>query len=240
MTNNFETTEVLVKRAEIQNEGPIVTVTNKASGGSIGTAPVTVDVAGVIEVNQTTASQILTMASPTVTTIDHRNTVINVGSASFVMYGKTIEPNGSQDFLWNSSYGTPAWVAFGSTGTSSSVAGAITSTSATAGIGYAAGAGGAVTQATSRTTTVVLDKVAGAITLFSAAGSSTPFSFTVTNSTVAATDTIIAVQKSGTDAYAISVTAVAAGSFKLTVTDLTGTTTETPVINFAVLKSVAA
>lgn len=116
--------------------------------------------------------------------------------------------------------------------------GAITTSGATAGSGYATGAGGAVTQGTSRTTTVTLSKPCGAITLFSAAGSATPFTFQVTNTLVAATDTIIASQKSGTDAYAVNVTTVAAGSFKITVTDLTGTTTEAPVINFSILKAV--
>jgi hypothetical protein len=110
----------------------------------------------------------------------------------------------------------------------------------TGGIGYGTGVGGTVSQASSRTTTVVLNKLTGAITLVSAAGSATPFTFTVTNSTVAATDTVVASQKSGTDAYAVDVSAVAAGSFKLTITDLTGTTTETPVFNFAVIKAVAA
>lgn len=118
--------------------------------------------------------------------------------------------------------------------------GAITSSSATGGIGYATGAGGAVTQITSRTTGVTLNKVTGAITLVSAAGSATPASFTVTNSAVAATDTIIVNQKSGTDLYEIFVTAVAAGSFRITSFTTGGTTTETPVFNFSVIKGVAA
>lgn len=112
---------------------------------------------------------------------------------------------------------------------------------ATAGLGYGTGAGGAVTQATSRTTGVTLNKVTGSITLVSAAGSATPFSFTVTNSTVAATDTVIVSQKSGTDKYTtIAVTAVAAGSFQLTLANASGTTTEQPVFNFCVIKGVAA
>lgn len=114
------------------------------------------------------------------------------------------------------------------------------SNNATAGNGYSTGAGGTVTQGTSRTTGVTLNKVCGAITLVSAAGSATPFTFTVTNSAVAATDTVIVSQKSGTDAYSAVVSAVAAGSFKITVTDLTGTTTEQPVFNFAVTKAVSA
>jgi len=125
------------------------------------------------------------------------------------------------------------------TGTSLAVTGAVTS-SGTAGVGYATGAGGTVTQATSRTTGVTLNKTAGAITLFSAAGTTTATSFTVTNSTVAATDVIILNQKSGTDLYDLMVTAVAAGSFRITFRTTSGTTTETPVFNFAVIKAVAA
>ena len=108
------------------------------------------------------------------------------------------------------------------------------------GLGYTTGSGGTVTQGTSRTTGVTLNKTNGAITLFSAAGSTTFQSFTVTNSTVAATDVIHVVQKSGTDKYAIWVTAVAAGSFQITFATLSGTTTEQPVFNFAVLKAVTA
>ena len=125
------------------------------------------------------------------------------------------------------------------TGTSLAATGAVTS-SGTAGVGYATGAGGAVTQITSRTTGVTLDKISGAITMFSAAGSITPASFTVTNTTVAATDVVILSQKSGTDLYALLVTAVSAGSFKITFFTTGGTTTETPVFNFAVIKAVAA
>ena len=125
------------------------------------------------------------------------------------------------------------------TGTSLAVTAAVTS-SGTAGVGYATGAGGTVTQGTSRTTGVTLDKTTGAITLFSAAGSATAATFTVTNSTVAATDVIILNQKSGTDLYDLMVTAVAAGSFNITFRTTGGTTTEQPVFNFAVIKGVAA
>ena len=125
------------------------------------------------------------------------------------------------------------------TGTSLAVTGAVTS-SGTAGVGYATGAGGAVTQITSRTTGVTLNKTTGAITMFSAAGTTTAATFVVTNSTVAATDVIILNQKSGTDLYDLMVTAVAAGSFNLTFRTTGGTTTETPVFNFAVIKAVAA
>jgi hypothetical protein len=126
------------------------------------------------------------------------------------------------------------------TGTSLTTTGLIKSSSSSAGIGYATGAGSAVTQGTSRTTGVTINAIAGAITLVSAAGSTSYQSFTVTNSSVAATDVIIVNQKSGTDLYEVFVTAVAAGSFKITFATTSGTTTEQPVFNFAIIKSVAA
>lgn len=108
------------------------------------------------------------------------------------------------------------------------------------GLGYTTGSGGAVTQTTSRTQGVTLDKTNGAITLVSAAGTTTWQSFTVTNNTVAATDVVKVCQKSGTDLYMIHVTAVAAGSFRITFATTGGTTTEQPVFNFAVIKASAS
>jgi len=108
------------------------------------------------------------------------------------------------------------------------------------GLGYGTGSGGTVTQATSRTTGVTLNKTNGAITLVSAAGLATFQSFTVTNSTVAATDVVHVTQKSGTDLYQIFVTATAAGSFRITFATTGGTTIEQPVFNFAVIKGVTA
>lgn len=125
------------------------------------------------------------------------------------------------------------------TGTSLTATGVIASTG-TAGVGYATGAGGAVVQVTNRTTGVTLNKTTGSITLFSAAGTTAATTFTVTNSTVVATDVIILNQKSGTDLYDLMVTAVAAGSFNITFRTTGGSTTETPVFNFAVIKGVVA
>lgn len=116
----------------------------------------------------------------------------------------------------------------------------LTVTADTAGLGYGTGTGGAVTQATSRTTGVTLNKTNGSITLVSAAGTATWQSFTVTNSTVAATDVVVLSQKSGTDLYMLEVTAVAAGSFRISFATTGGTTTEQPVFNFAVIKAVTS
>jgi hypothetical protein len=107
-------------------------------------------------------------------------------------------------------------------------------------LGYAAGAGGAVTQLTSRSTSVTLNKITGAITLFAAAGTTAYTTFTVSNSTVAATDTVVVSVKSGTNVYLAYVTAVAAGSFNITFNTTGGTASDSPVFNFAVIKAAAS
>lgn len=107
------------------------------------------------------------------------------------------------------------------------------------GLGY--GSGSAVTQGTSRTTGVTINSYAGAVTLFAAAGSATAASFTVTNSKVRATDTIVlSVKSSTTNLYEVFVTAVGAGSFQITFFTTGGTTSDSPVINFAVVRSAAS
>lgn len=103
----------------------------------------------------------------------------------------------------------------------------------------ATSAGGSVTQTTSRTTSVTLNAICGDITLVSAAGSSSWNSFTVNNSTVAVNDKIIVNVKTGTDIYLAFVTLISAGSFRVTFSDLTGTTVEQPVITFQVIKFTA-
>jgi hypothetical protein len=132
--------------------------------------------------------------------------------------------------------GTPAAGTF----TSVTASGAITSSSPSAKVGYATGAGCAVTQTTSRTTGVTCTGASGAITLFSAAGSATPASFTVTDTSIAATDSVKVTQQTGTDLYELFVTATGSGSFKVTFFTTGGTTTEQPVFNFAVLKGSAS
>ena len=114
--------------------------------------------------------------------------------------------------------------------------GALLCAAAAGGVGYTTGSGGTVTQVTSRTTGVTLNTVTGAITLVSAAGSTTPTTFTVTNSSVQATDVIKLSQKSGANLYNLLVTAVAAGSFNITQFTTGGTTVEAPVINFAIMR----
>jgi uncharacterized protein with PQ loop repeat len=142
----------------------------------------------------------------------------------------TSDNTGALNILTGSGAGTVA-LSIDSSQNVTAVAGAI---------GYGTGAGGSVTQLTSRTTGVTLNKPTGAITMFTAAGSATAATFTVTNSYVAATDTISVNQKSGTNLYNFIVTAVAAGSFNITFYTTGGTASDAPVINFNVIKGVTA
>ena len=162
--------------------------------------------------------------------------------ANTTFNGPVRSQNGFQTVSINSTTGavtTTSTLGPDTSVTSLTATGAITSTG-TGGIGYATGAGGAVTQGTSRTTGVTLNKRCGAITMFTAAGSATAASFTVTNSTIGANDVIILNQASGTNLYVLLVTAVAAGSFTVTFYTTGGTTSDAPVINFAVIDGVAA
>jgi hypothetical protein len=123
-------------------------------------------------------------------------------------------------------------------------AGGLKSSSPDAGVGYATGAGGTVTQATDKSTGVTLNKATGQITMNNAAlAAGAEVSFTLTNSVIAATDIIVVNIASGgtAGAYGLSVTAVANGSCQITVTNLSGgSLSEALVLNFAVIKGVAA
>lgn len=133
-------------------------------------------------------------------------------------------------------------VALSGAATSSS---SIKSSSASAGIGYATGSGCAVVQITSRATGVTCTGVSGAITTDTtslAAGAEAEF--TVTDTSVAVGDAVIVSLRSGATASTsiALVSAVAAGSFKITLTNLNASTADTgaAIINFAVIKAVSA
>jgi hypothetical protein len=109
-------------------------------------------------------------------------------------------------------------------------------------IGYSAAAQGTVTQATSKSTAVTLNKSAGQITMNNAAlAGNTAVSFTLNNSLISANDTIIVCISSVTTgstagAYTTYVSNMAAGSASLTLRNLSGTSySEAVVINFSVI-----
>ena len=106
-------------------------------------------------------------------------------------------------------------------------------------IGYAAGAQGSVTQATSKSTGVTLNKSAGQITMNNAQlNAGAAVTFTLTNSVISAKDAIIVnVSGGGTAAaYTTYISSMTAGSADVTLRNLSaGNLSEAVVINFAVI-----
>ena len=104
--------------------------------------------------------------------------------------------------------------------------------------------GGTVTQATNKSTGVTLNTESGQITMNDAAlAAAAEVSFTVTNSKVAATDVVVACHGSaGTaGAYIVSANGIAAGSFKITVSNVSGgSLSEAIVINYVALKGASS
>jgi hypothetical protein len=121
-----------------------------------------------------------------------------------------------------------------------SATGSILSSSPTMGVGYKTGAGGAVTQITSKATGVTLNTATGQITMNNANLTTvTAVHFTLTNSAIGANDTVVVNHSSaGTDgAYLVGVSKVAAGSADINVFNATaGTLGEAIVLSFAVVK----
>lgn len=111
---------------------------------------------------------------------------------------------------------------------------------ATEELGYASAAQGTVTQATSKSTGVTLNKSAGVITMNNAAlGATTSVNFTLTNSAISANDTVIlTLSNSGATAgsYTAIVSALTTGSATITVRNITGgSLSEAIVLNFCVI-----
>ena len=109
--------------------------------------------------------------------------------------------------------------------------------------GYATGAGGTVTQATSKATGVTLSKSTGQITLAGdALAASTTVSFTLTNTVIEAGDILIMNHISAGTAGSYLLNAQsAAGSASINVRNISlGSLSEAIVIAFAVIKAVTA
>jgi hypothetical protein len=114
-------------------------------------------------------------------------------------------------------------------------------TSSGGGLGYSTGAGGTVTQLTSRTTGVTLNELCGNITMFSAAQAANAIiTFTLTNSFIEATDYLLVQHISATNGGAwVFSTVCAAGSATITITNSSNAsiTSATP-LRFFLLKAV--
>jgi hypothetical protein len=110
-------------------------------------------------------------------------------------------------------------------------------------VGHTAG-GAAVTQTGNKSGAVTINAPCGRITIASGAlAAGAEASFVVTNNQVAATDVVIVNHASGgtAGAYMVGVGAVGAGSFRVVLSNLsTGSLNEALVLNFAVIRAVAA
>lgn len=114
-------------------------------------------------------------------------------------------------------------------------------TSPTVGVGYTTGAGGTVTQLTSKSTGVTLNTTTGQVVMNGAAlAGATSVTFTLTNSSIGAYDVPVVAIASGATAndYLVSVGAVAAGSCAIALYNSTASTSrsDTVVLNFAIIK----
>ena len=117
--------------------------------------------------------------------------------------------------------------------------------SGTGGIGYATGAGVApAQQLTSRTTSFATtgSSKSGALTLFTVAPAvGTYFSFTVPNTGIAVTDTVVLSVRNTPNAYVAFCSSItAATSFQVTMASVTGIALDTPIVNFTIIKGVSA
>ena len=111
---------------------------------------------------------------------------------------------------------------------------------ATEEIGYAAAAQGTVTQATSKSTAVTLDKSAGRITMNGASlATATNATFTLNNNLISANDTVILTISGGqatAGSYNVFANALTTGSVSITLRNISGgTLSEAVIVNFCVI-----
>lgn len=105
-------------------------------------------------------------------------------------------------------------------------------------LGYTAAGQGTVTQLTSKSTAVTLDKPAGQITMNNASlGATTNVTFTLNNSYISANDVIVLNVNGGTTAaYNVYTSVLGAGSASITLRNITaGALSEAVVLNFALI-----
>ena len=107
-------------------------------------------------------------------------------------------------------------------------------------LGYTAAAQGTVTQATSKSTAVTLNKPAGVITMNNASlATATNATFTLNNSFISANDTVILTISGGQatpGSYNVFANALASGSVSITLRNISGgSLSEAIVINFAII-----
>lgn len=228
------------------------TLTNKTLTSPTMTTP-TLGVASATSINKVAITAPATSATITITdgkTFAVTNTLTLSGTDGTVMtfpsatddvVGRTATQTLTNKTLTSPVLTTPAIGV--ATGTSLAATGLIKSSSATAGVGYATGAGGTVSQATSKSTGVTLSKVSGQITMDAAnLAAATIVSFVLTNTAIAAGDVLILNHVSGGTVGSYTLNAqCAAGSATINVRNNTaGGLAEAIVIGFVLIKGVTA
>jgi hypothetical protein len=113
-------------------------------------------------------------------------------------------------------------------------------TSNTGGLGYGTGAGGTVTQSTSRTNSVTLNRPTGEVQMFTGAGSPTWNRFFMNNNTIAGRDIVVAqILSFGPNEYILKPEVPSGGGgVNFAFKSDSGTSTDAPIIRFAVIKGV--
>ena len=172
------------------------------------------------------------LAQPTVAAIAAGDVTTSTITNNAVTLAKIVAAAANNTFLARSTSGAGNYEALVTT---------------TTGLGFYTGAGGTVTQATSKATPFTLDKMCGQITTAAdALGAATIVSSTWTNSLIAATDVVIINHKLNASslgtlgAYTFNV-ACLAGSATLSIRNNTASSlSEALALNFVVIKGVTA
>jgi len=212
--------------------------------------------------NTFTAVQTITVASPSPLAINSTQAAVNAGirldtnkadsSVAWTLSNSQAGVNKQTSaVLRNADGGYDVYI--GQTSGAQSISGtlALTVTPALVGtvspaisVGYGTGAGGTVTQATSKSTAVTLNKPTGQIIMNNASlGANTTERFLVNNSLMAVTDCVVVTIRDGVTAgaYQVWVDGTAAGSFTLAVRNITaGALTDAVNLSFAIIKGVTA
>jgi len=170
-----------------------------------------------------------------------------VGAVTDMGNGTTIAPSGKLQFLLinpvtPNDFATAYLSEFTAPGVWTAPSFKANSKISAAGIGYGTGAGATISQLTSRTTPVTINAPCGTITLFNTTATAGQVTtFTVNNTIVDPTDVVTVSVKTATGIHMASVTSTATDSFTVSVfTPAAVAVAEAPVLNFAVIKSVAA
>lgn len=187
---------------------------------------------------QITATSAFDALAPTTT----RGDLIYMGASDNLRLAKGTSGQflkiGANDPAWATVVGTD--ITTGALATNA----AITSSSPSAGVGYATGAGGTVTQLTSKSTTVTLNAVAGQITTHNAVlNTAVTVSFLWNNSAIAATDLVVVNHISGGSAgdYIVWATGTGAGSTRIAIRNNTASNLSVAiVVGFVVVKAVTS